>query len=123
MPRCANCRGKIGLLAKKFAGYSGEVLCKLCALRQQRRKFAERLDYKIKEVNAYPNRVEPLRDCERDVCFAQQMLQSSEPLSSKRSREIERLDSRHKSVPATELLGRRGEILASCKKTIEQLRR
>ena len=123
MPRCASCHGKIGLLAKKFTGYSGEPLCRVCALRQQRHKLAERLEYRLKAVAAYPDRIEPLRDCEKDMHLAEGLLASDHPFSAGSPKEIERIEHRYRNTPPGELMQHKPAILESCKSLVERLKR
>jgi len=123
MRRCAACHAKIGVFAKKFIGDAARTLCKQCAIRQQRRKFAEHLEYKLKVINAYQGQAEPLRDCHENMRFAELLLQSTRPLSAKHPGEVEKLKEDRKKTTAGELLGRRDAIVASCRELIDRLKK
>ncbi len=125
MARCGSCNRRIGLFSastRKYSGHAGQTLCKQCALVQQKRKFAERLEYKLKMVEAYPSHVEPLRDCEMDMHFIELLLESDQPLGASRSREMEKLKKRYAGISASDLFLKRDVILDSCRKLVDQLK-
>jgi len=122
MARCGSCNRGIGFFTRRFTGYSREVLCKPCALRAQRRKLADQLEYKVREVNAYPN-VEPLRDLDVDVGFAELLLQSDSPFGARRSKEMKELQARSRKTSSSDLMFKRSDVLATAGKLIEQLKR
>lgn len=123
MADCSNCHRKMGVFAKKYAGYGGERLCGPCALSQQKKKYAERLEYMLKQVQAFPQHIEPLRDCEMEMQYAELLLASKKPLSASRSREMAKVKSHHHAMSTTELQHRRQAILEQCRKVTDQLRR
>ncbi len=122
MAECKLCHQKIGMFARKFTGAAGEALCVTCALKAQRQQFASRLAYKAKEVEAYPKNVEPVRDLAVENYLAERLLQSDEPLSTRRSKEMKELQNRTKNTSASEVMFQRSKILAASRKLIEQLK-
>jgi hypothetical protein len=122
MARCVSCNRRIGFFARRFTGYSREALCKPCALLAQRRRFADQLAYKVKEVNAYPKHVEPLRDLDVETRFAELLLQSDAPLGARRSKEMKELQASSKKTSSSDLMFKRSDILTAAGKLIDQLR-
>jgi len=123
MAQCSRCHKNMGVFHKKYAGYSGERLCGACALSQQKTHFAERLDYMLKQVQAFPQHIEPLRDCAMEMRLGELLLQSKKPLSSGASREMAKVRSRFGQTSITELQRSRGDIVDRCGKLVEQLRK
>lgn len=122
MAKCKLCNQSIGMFEKKFAGHKGETLCRPCALKQQKQKLAQRLEYISRQVEAFPKNYEPVRDLDRENRLAQLLLASDQPIVAGKSRELKKLHGKYETASPSEIMFHRESILDAARKLIEQLK-
>ena len=112
----------VWMFEKKYSGYGGERLCSLCAVRQQRRKYSERLEYMLKQIDQFPKSIEPLRDLVGECDLAELLIASDKPLSASRSKEMTRARARHALDSGTAILNQREEHVGRARELIVKLK-